>query len=235
MTRIASVLLTVLVALAALWTAVEAGDQPQVNNPPEIEEFMFDFDVKAGNLLGIDTSDPRACTRVKVNFKVDIVDHEGDKVTVTMDLDGDTKLDDAKRTIDGSGTAVASKTYSTFGTIVLRFRACDVKGACSSILKTEFDVVACPPEFLDIYSEVEMGQMGKTATLTLSSHDVQDDKVTYELDWDEDNAYEVITKPSAPATPVKVVHEYQDQVIHWVNLRVCDTKDGCSQPAQRRF
>lgn len=234
MTRAAS---TMAAAVSAVLVVAQASpaDQPQVNNPPEIKEFTFDFGVKAGNLLGIDTSEPRACTRVKVNFKVDVVDYEGDLVTVSMDLDGDGKLDDAKRKVKGAGTVMASKTYSSLGPLMLRFRACDAKNACSSEMRTELEVVACPPQFLEIQSSTKMGDLGKTAFMTLTARDVQDDMVTYEIDWDEDNAYEVVTKPSAPDKPVKVQHTYDDQVIHWVNLRVCDTKDGCSEPDQRKF
>jgi hypothetical protein len=224
-----------LAALLAVAGARTTGDQPEVNNPPEIEEFTFSFGVAAGNLLGIDTSEPRACTRVKVNFEVTVRDYEGDLVIVTMDLDGDGKLDDAKRKVKGAGTVVASRRYSQLETIELRFRACDKHGACSSVMRTDFEVIACPPEFVEIMSDVEMHPVGKTALMTLTSRDVQGDKITYEIDWDEDNVYEFHTKPSAAGEPVEVSHTYDDHVIHWVDLRVCDSRDGCSDPEQRKF
>lgn len=235
MRRTVRVVMGVTAAVLVLSGSRADAGQPEVNNPPEIKEFSFDFGVKAGNLLGIDTSEPRACTRVKVNFKVEVVDYEGDLVIVTMDLDGDKKLDDAKRKVKGAGTVQASRTYSKLGPMQLRFKACDSKGACSSVMRTDFEVVACPPAFADVISSVEMGQLDKTVNLTLTARDVQDDRVTYEIDWDEDMEYEVKTKPSPPDKAVKLSHTYDDQMIHWVNLRVCDSKDGCSEPQQRKL
>ena len=88
-------------ALLAILAASASAEQPQVNNPPEIQEFSISFGVKAGNLIGIDTDDPRACTRVQVNFAVTVKDHEGDLVTVTMDLD--------KGQIPSSGVALINR------------------------------------------------------------------------------------------------------------------------------
>jgi hypothetical protein len=226
--------------LAALGLLVVLGasasaDQPQVNNPPEVREFTITFGVKAGNLIGIDTMEPRACTRVQVNFSTTVEDHEGDLVTVSMDLDGDKKLDDFKKKLKGQGTAVAHKVYKDLGPMQVRYQACDKAGLCSQILRAEFDVVACPPELLKIQTDVKEGDTGKTAIMTLTSRDMQDDKVRYEVDWDDDGVYETTTKPGLPSKPVTLEHVFEDHILHIVSLRVCDDLDGCSEPDTRKF
>lgn len=223
------------VAFIALTQAASAQKMEGVNNPPEIEEFSISFGVKAGNLIGIDTDDPRACTRVQVNFAVTVKDHEGDLVIVTMDLDGDKKLDDAKKKIKGEGTAVGHKTYIDLGPMQVRYRACDKKGLCSQILRSEFNVVLCPPEFHQIHTTVDEGDLDKTGIMTLKARDKQNDKVYYEVDWDDDGVFETKTKMGPPTKSVTLKHTFPDRLLHIVSLRVCDTLDGCSETETRKF
>ncbi|MBW2261951.1 MAG: hypothetical protein JRG91_08265 [Deltaproteobacteria bacterium] len=223
------------VALLVILAASASAEQPQVNNPPEIQEFSISFGVKAGNLIGIDTDDPRACTRVQVNFSVTVKDHEGDLVTVSMDLDGDKKLDDAKQKIKGEGTAMGKKIYKDVGPMQVRYRACDKKGLCSQILRAEFNVVLCPPELNKIRTDVQDGDLDKIGIMTLTSRDKQDDKVFYEVDWDDDGVFETKTKLVPPDKPVTLKHTFPDRFMHIVSLRVCDTKDGCSETETRKF
>jgi hypothetical protein len=222
-------------ALLVILSASASADQPQVNNPPEIQEFSISFGVKAGNLIGIDTDDPRACTRVQVNFAVTVKDHEGDLVTVSMDLDGDKKLDDAKKKVKGEGTAVGKRTYKEVGPVQVRYRACDKKGLCSQILRAEFNVVLCPPELNKIHTDVLDGDLDKVGVMTLTSRDKQNDKVYYEVDWDDDGVFETKTKLSLPDKPVTLKHTFPDRLLHIVSLRVCDTQDGCSETETRKF
>jgi len=210
------------------WPGSTSADQPQVNNPPEVVEFAISFGVKAGNLIGIDTMDPRACTRVQVNFAATVEDHEGDLVTVAMDLDGDKELDDFKKKIKGKGTVVGHRTYTDLGKVQVRYQACDKAGLCSQILRAEFDVVACPPEFLHIVTDTDEGDLDRTGTMVLSARDRQDDKVWYEVDWDDDGVLETISKLSDPDKPVTLTHTFPDHLKHVVSLRVCDKLDGCS-------
>lgn len=226
---------TAALALLALGAAGTSAEQPQVNNPPEIVEFSISFGVKAGNLIGIDTDQPRACTRVQVNFSVTVKDHEGDLVTVTMDLDGDKKLDDAKVKVKGSGAAVGHRTYSEVGPVEVRYRACDKKGLCSQILRAQFEVITCPPEFHQIQTSVDEADLDKTGTMTLLARDKQDDKVYYEVDWDDDGVFETKTKLGPPSKPVTLKHTFSDRLLHIVSLRVCDTLDGCSEIETRKF
>lgn len=225
----------VALVLLAILAAGASAEQPQVNNPPEIQEFSISFGVKAGNLIGIDTDDARACTRVQVNFAVTVKDHEGDLVTVTMDLDGDKKLDDAKVKVKGEGTAMGKKTYKDVGPVQVRYRACDKKGLCSQILRAEFNVVLCPPELLKIHTDVKDGDLDKVGIMTLTSRDKQNDKVFYEVDWDDDGVFETKTKLGPPDKPVTLKHTFPDRLLHIVSLRVCDTTDGCSEIETRKF
>ncbi len=233
--RIAVAAFTVPAAALALMGVVKAPGEPEVNNPPEIEEFTISFGVKAGHLIGIDTAKAEACTRVQVVFSVKVKDHEGDQVTVTMDLDGDGKLDDAKKVVKAEGTAVAKKTFNSLGKVDLRYKACDKPGLCSAVVKQSFDVVSCPPQFHIVNTDVEHGDFDKKGLLELTSRDVQEDKVWYEIDWDDDRVFETKTKPGPPDEEVALEHTWNDQLMHIISLRVCDGLDGCSAEENRKF
>jgi hypothetical protein len=102
-------------------------------------------------------------------------------------------------------------------------------------MRTDFDVVACPPQIHEIHSKVDESEITKTVTLELLARDVQNDNVYWEVDFDEDMAFEVKTKPAAPTKKVKLEHTYPDHIKHWCHIRVCDAKDGCSGTEERKF
>ena len=233
--KIAASVAAVPAAAIALMGVVKAPNEPEVNNPPEIVQFTISFGVKAGHLIGIDTAKAEACTRVQVVFSVQVKDHEGDQVVVHMDLDGDGDLDDAKKTVKAEGTAEARKTFDTLGKASLKYKACDKKGLCSAVVKQSFEIVSCPPKFHQVGSDVDLGDVDKTGILKLTARDVQEDKVRYEVDWDDDRVFETVTKPGPPEKEVLLDHTWNDHLMHVVSLRVCDALDGCSAEENRKF
>jgi hypothetical protein len=207
--------------------------QPEVNDPPKFESMDVDFPVTEGNLPGIDTDKPRTCARTPVKVTFLVVDPDGDKVTVFVDLDGDDKFDDFKKTTKSGKAVVMKKTFPDLGPVLVKYKACDVKKLCTAVLKFKIEMVNCPPKLVEFATGTERVDVGDKITMKLRASDAQNDKVRYEIDWDDDGEYEHVTPYYPPKKRITVTHAFKESGAHVISARVCDQMDGCSEVERR--
>jgi hypothetical protein len=207
--------------------------QPEVNDPPKFESMDVDFPVTEGNLPGIDTDEPRTCARTPVKVTFLVVDPDKDKVTVFVDLDGDDKFDDFKKTTKSGKAVVMKKTFPDLGPVLVKYKACDVKKLCTAVLKFKIEMVNCPPKLVEFATGTERVDVGDKITMKLRASDAQNDKVRYEIDWDDDGEYEHVTPAYPPKKRITVTHAFNESGAHVISARVCDELDGCSEVERR--
>ncbi len=212
---------------------VEIPSQPDVNDPPKFENITVDFPVKEGNLPGIDTDKPRGCVRVAVKISFLVSDPDNDKVTVMVDLDGDGKYNDFKKKTKAGKAVVWNKKFKEVGEVWIKYKACDVKGLCTATLKFKLEMITCPPKIIEFATSTERVGTGDRVFMTLRSSDPQDDNVRYEVDWDDDGAYEEVTKYIKPSKRITLKHTFNTSTSHVISARVCDALDGCSEVERR--
>ncbi len=211
----------------------EFNPQPEVNDPPKFESMDVDFPVTEGNLPGIDTDEPRTCARTPVKVTFLVVDPDGDKVTVLVDLDGDDKFDDFKKTTKSGKAVVMKKTFPDLGPVHVKYRACDVKKLCTAVLKFKIEMVNCPPKLVEFATGTERVDINDKIHMKLRASDAQNDKVRYEIDWDDDGEYEHVTPYYPPKKRITVNHAFKTSGAHVISARVCDELDGCSEVERR--
>jgi len=207
--------------------------KPEVNDPPKFESINVDFPVKEGNLPKIDTDEPRTCTRVVVSINFLVTDPDEDWVTITADIDGDDKFDDFKKKTKSGKVVTLKRTFDTEGEYWIKYRACDIKGLCTSVLKFKIKSILCPPKIVEFATATERIGVGDEVSMSLRSWDAQSDKVRYEIDWDDDGVFEHVTAYYPPQKKVKVKHAFNEPGAHVISARSCDKFDGCSD-VQRR-
>ena len=207
--------------------------KPEVNDPPKVEDLNVSFTVTEGNLPGIDTDEPRTCSRTPVKVTFLISDPDGDKVTVLVDLDGDGKFDDFKKTAKAGKPVVMKKSFDQIGKVVIQYKACDAKGLCTAELKFAVTMVLCPPRLVEFHTGSERVGIGDKITMKLRASDAQNDKVRFEVDWDDDGVFEQVSSYFPVKKRITVTHAFQTSGMHVISAQACDELDGCSEVERR--
>lgn len=213
--------------------ADECQVQPEVNDPPRFESVDVDFPVKEGNLPGIDTDEARTCSRIPVKVTFLVVDPDGDKVTIMVDLDGDGKFDDFKKKTKSGKAVVMKKKFDQIGEITVKYRACDTKNLCTAVLKFEIKMVLCPPKMVEFATGTKRVGPGDKIFMKMRASDAQNDKVRYEIDWDDDGLFEHVTPYYPPKKRITVSYAFKQSGAHVISARCCDALDGCSEVERR--
>jgi hypothetical protein len=207
--------------------------QPEVNDPPKIEDLNVSFTVTEGNLPGIDTDEPRTCSRTPVKVTFLVSDPDGDKVTVMVDLDGDGKFDDFKKTVKAGKPIVMKKSFDEIGKVLIKYKACDAKGLCTAELKFAVTMVLCPPRLVEFHTGSERVGIGDKIIMKLRASDAQNDKVRFEVDWDDDGVFEQVSSYFPVKKRITVTHAFQTSGLHVISAQACDELDGCSEVERR--
>jgi hypothetical protein len=218
---------------ASVLVPAEYPHQPEVNDPPKFEDVDVDFTVTEGNLPGIDTDEPRTCSRTPVKVTFLVKDPDGDKVKIMVDLDEDGKFDDFRKVTKSGKKVVMKKKFDLIGDVTVKYRACDVKGLCTAVLKFKIGMVLCPPKLVEFMTGTKRLEVNDRIIMTLRASDAQNDKVRYEIDWDDDGAFEEITPYYPVKKRVTVKHVFKKSGSHVVSARACDENDGCSEIERR--